>query len=328
MAIGPSILEQEDALKNLPTQALQQMMRQPSPNAPPFLVASELKRREEMEKEFAGNQAAAQTAQDAPTVAHRLAGQQQPMPMSQAGAMAAPPQQPPMSQEAQIAMALSGATGQPPPQLPTVNMETGTSGAAMREMAKALGGEGTRSYVQRRGHQPFTSERPPPVPSRGGLAALIAALMKQQSEPERAYGGFDISREVPLPRGRGGARAPARPVTAANGTQGRTVYAQTGFPQTPSLTEAQAVEAVRLGVNPRVYAQRLQSGQANTEARAAGAEFFGGLGDRAGDFIRNLPFVDSGAELTAQNMPFVHSGNDELIAQMLQVKRMESGGAS
>ena len=145
MAIGPSILEQEDALKNLPTQALQQMMRQPSPNAPPVLVAAELKRREEMEKEFAGRQAAAQTAQNAPTVAHRLAGMQQPMPMSQAGAMAAPPQQPPMPQGAQMAMALSGATGQPPPQLPTVNMETGTSGDAKRAMAEALGREGTRS---------------------------------------------------------------------------------------------------------------------------------------------------------------------------------------
>ena len=359
MAIGPSILEQEDALKNLPTQALQQMMRQPSPNAPPFLVAAELKRREEMEKEFAGRQAAAQTAQNAPTVAHRLAGMQQPMPMSQAGAMAAPPQQPPMPQGAQMAMALSGATGQPPPQLPMVNMATGTSGASIEELVKAMQSKGTRTSSQMPAHQPFASERrPAPVPNRGGLAALIAAIVKQQSEPDGAYGGFDISKEVPLPRGRSGMRAPARPVTAANGTQGRTVYAQTGFsqlpqagteggttrniiqpiseggrntpmamlaralmgpaPTLPPLTEAQALEAARLGVNPQVYAQGLKSDQANAEARAAGAEFFGGLGDRAGDFIRNLPLVHSGAELTAQNMPFVHSGNDELIAQNLQ----------
>ena len=233
MAIGLSILEQEDALKGLPTQALQQMMRQPSPDAPPFLVAAELKRRETMANEFSAKQAAAQTAQDAPTVAHRLAGQQQAMPMSQAGAMAAPPQQPPMPKEAQLAMALSGATGQPPPQLPTVNMQRGTSGAAMREMAKALRGEGTRSYTQRRGHQPFSSrERPPPV-TPAGLALLLAAMQRQQSEPERAYGGFDISEDIRLPRGRGRTVAAARPVTAANGTQGRTVYAADGWPPPP-----------------------------------------------------------------------------------------------
>jgi len=52
MAIGLSILEQEDALKNLPTQALQGLMGQPSPQVPPFMVAAELKRREEMAKEF------------------------------------------------------------------------------------------------------------------------------------------------------------------------------------------------------------------------------------------------------------------------------------
>ena len=229
MAIGLSILEQEDALKGLPTQALQQMMRQPSPDAPPFLVAAELKRREQMKKEFVGKQAEAQTAQQAPTVAHRLAGQQQPMPMSQAGAMAAPPQQPPMPKEAQLAMALSGATGRPPPELPTVNMDRGTTGAAMREMAKALRGEGTRSYAQRRGHQPFSSrERPPPV-TPAGLALLLAAMQQQQSEPERAYGGFDISEDIRLPQGRGRMVAAARPVTAANGTQGRTVYAQDGL---------------------------------------------------------------------------------------------------
>jgi len=94
MAIGLSILEQEDALKNLPTQALQGLMGQPSPQVPPFMVAAELKRREEMAKEFAGKEAATQTAQQAPTVAARLAGMQQPVPMSQAGAMAVPPPQP------------------------------------------------------------------------------------------------------------------------------------------------------------------------------------------------------------------------------------------
>ena len=283
MAIGPSILEQEDALKNLPTEALQQMMRQPSPNAPPFLVAAELKRREQMAKEFAGKQAEAQTAQNAPTVAHRLAGMQQPMPMSQAGAMAAPPRQPPMPQEAQLAMAMSGATGQPPPQLPTVNAATGTSGAAVQELVRAMRRGGTRTASQMPGHLPFSSrERPAPVLSDGGLAALIAAILKEQSEPDRAYGGFDISKEVKLPRGRGGARAPARPVTAANGTQGRTVYAQTGlFP----LTEEQRRQALVLGVNPNVYAQQLKSEAEKAEAAAAGESFFGGLVDRVGGWF-------------------------------------------
>jgi len=221
MAIGLSILEQEDALKGLPTQALQQMMRQPSPDAPPFLVAAELKRREQMKKEFVGKQAEAQTAQQAPTVAHRLAGQQQPMPMSQAGAMAAPPQQPPMPKEAQLAMALSGATGRPPPELPTVNAQEGFSGAAVREIAKALRKEGTRTYAQKKAHQPFSSrERPSPVYNEGGLGALITAIVRAQSEKSKAYGGFDISEDIRLPRGRGRTVAAARPVAMAEGGTG------------------------------------------------------------------------------------------------------------
>ena len=233
MAIGPSILEQEDALKGLPTGALQKMMRQPSGQAPLFLVAAELKRREQMAENFAGAQAGAQMAQQAPTVADRLAGQQQTMPMSQAGAMAAPPQQPPMPQDAQLAMALSGATGRPPPQLPTINAATGMSGAAVKAITDALRKEGTRSYGQRSAHKPFSSrERPPPV-TPAGLALLLATIQRQQSEPERAYGGFDISKEDSFPQGRSGARAAARPVNAANGTQGRTVYAENGWPPPP-----------------------------------------------------------------------------------------------
>ena len=268
MAIDLSILEKEDALKNLPDMALQQMLRQPSPNAPPFLVAAELKRREEMAKEFAGKQAAAQTAQQAPTVAHRLAGQQQPMPMSQAGAMAAPPQQPPMPQEAQLAMALSGATGRPPPELPTVNAQEGFSGAAVREIAKALRKEGTRTYAQRKAHQPFSSrERPAPV-SPAGLALLLAAIQRQQSEPERASGGFALPRDDEFPRGRGRTVAAARPVTAANGTQGRTVYAQDGFRFSPE----EVLDVERMGRLPSVQEQVLRSRQAWAEGPSLGVD--------------------------------------------------------
>jgi len=230
MAIGPSILEQENDLKGLPTEALQQMMRQPSAQAPLFLVAAELKRREEMAKEFAGREAATKTAQQAPTVAHRLAGRQQPIPMSQAGAMAAPPQQPPMPREAQLAMALSGATGRPAPQLPTVNMQEGSSRAAIGEIVKALRAEDKRSGL------PFSARKRagPVIPP--ALAAVIASFIRQQNEqnePERAYRGFDISPEDSrLPGGRGRMVAAARPAAmAANGTQGRTVYAQEGYAQ-------------------------------------------------------------------------------------------------
>jgi len=278
MSIGrPSILEQEDDLKGLPTQALQEMLRRPSGRVHPYLVAAELNFREEQIAEQTGREAAAKTAQQPATVAAGLAGMQQPIPMSQIGAMAAPPQQPPMPQEAQIAMALSGATGRPPPQLPTVNMQRGTSGAAVAALVEAMRAKGTRTASQMPAHQPFASERRPPPVSNRGLAALIAAIIEQQSERPGAYGGFDISEEVRLPQGRGGARAAARPVTAANGTQGRTVYAQTGFPQLPPLTQAQALEAARLGVNPQVFAQRLRSDQANAASRAAGGDFFGGI---------------------------------------------------
>jgi hypothetical protein len=247
MSIGrPSILEQEDDLKGLPTQALQEMLRNPSGRTLSYLVAAELQYRKEQEAAQTGREAAAKTAQQPATVAASLAGMQQPIPMSQAGAMAAPPQQPPMPQEAQIAMALSGATGRPPPQLPTVNAERGTSGAAVAALVEAMRAKGTRTASQMPAHQPFASERrPPPVSNRGGLGALIAAIMKQQSEPERAYGGFDISEEVKLPRGRGGARAAARPVTAANGTQGRTVYAQTGWSDESPMGDANLLAALQ-----------------------------------------------------------------------------------
>ena len=221
MAIGPSMIEQLEDLRSLSTGQLKGMLGTPSPHASPVFIAMVLKEREDAEKRYAGREAAAQTAQQAPTVAHRLAGQQQPMPMSQAGAMAAPPQQPPMPKEAQLAMALSGATGQPPPQLPTVNMQRGTSGAAMREMAKALRKEGTRTYAQKKAHQPFSSrERPSPVYNEGGLGALITAIVRAQSEKSKAYGGFDISEDIRLPRGRGRTVAAARPVAMAEGGTG------------------------------------------------------------------------------------------------------------
>ena len=152
MAIGPSMIEQLEDLRGLSSGQLKGMLGTPSPHASPVFIAMVLKEREDAEKRHAGRKAAAQEAGQAPTVMHRL---QQPMPMSQAGAMAAPPQQPPMPQASQIAMALSGATGRPPPELPTVNMQRGSTGAAMREMAKALRGEGTRSYAQRRGINHF-----------------------------------------------------------------------------------------------------------------------------------------------------------------------------
>ena len=262
MAIGLSILEQEDALKNLPTQALQGLMGQPSPQVPPFMVAAELKRREEMAKQFAGKEAATQTAQQAPTVAARLAGRQQPVPMSQAGAMAASPPQPPMPQGSQLAMAMSGATGQPPPQLPTVNARTGTDGAAVSELVAALRREGVGTPSQGSEHKPFASrERPDPVSPRG-LALLIAALKEQERQRKEggAYAGFEIPRNTPSPKGRGGARSPARPVAmAADGTQGRTVYAQEG--------SSQALVEVRKAIE---QADRLQALSAKDAAASEG----------------------------------------------------------
>jgi len=312
MAIGPSILEQEDALKNLPTEALQNMMRQPSPNAPPFLVAAELKRREQMAKEFAGKQAEAKTAASAPTVAQRLSGVEQPMPMSQAGAMAAPPPGPAMPQESQIAMALSGATGQPPPQLPTVNAATGTSGPAVQALVKALQKEGTRSYAQRPRHQPFSSEKVVPAPNDGGLAALIAAILKQTIEPEQSFGGLAVPKEVKLPRGRGGARAAARPVTAANGTQGRTVYAQTGYQFSPE----QVLGADLTNINPQVEASKLKALEEAARVRATREDLL----DSVGGYFRG-----GGETGTTQNVLHpvsrnnVPAGAEVLSAQTINV---------
>ena len=214
MSIGPSIIEQEDALKNLPTQALQNMMRQPSPHAPPFLVAAELKRREDMAKEFAGKQAAAQSAQQAGTVADRLSGMQQQIPMSQAAAVAAPPQQMPMPEESRLSMAMSGATGQPPPELPIVNAEDGSVG----ELVKALKRGGVRTSSQMPHHKQFGStDRPQPI-SPVGLAAIISAMQRASGDPKRAYGGLQLPLDMSLPKGKG-MRSAARPVAlAADGT--------------------------------------------------------------------------------------------------------------
>jgi hypothetical protein len=263
MAIGPSILQQENALKDLSTQALQQMLRQPSPNAPPFLVASELSRREKMEREYAGMQAQAQTAQQAPTVAHRLSGMAQPVPISEMGAMAAPPQQAPMPQQGQLAMALSGATGRPAPQLPNVNAALGSGGAAVRKLV-----EESPIYAQRSEHKGFSSPDPvaPLNPGQQSLVALLSALVQRDSKVNRARGGQDVVGPTSPPTGKGRIVPAARPVggavgqkstsTAAapakqkgtstkdllaalsalgpmlkaeEGTRGRTVYAQTGL---------------------------------------------------------------------------------------------------
>ena len=227
MTIGPSILEQEDALKGLPTEALQKMLRQPSSHAPLYLVASELKRREQMAKAHAGTQ---EEGQDQ-TVANRLSGVQQPIPMSRAGAMGAPPQQPPMPKESQLAMALAGATGQPPPQLPTVNAERGSEGAAVKALIEAMKKKGTETPGPM-----FSSRKSPPAVAPRGLAALIAAFVQATSDDKkRGFSGLELAMDEgpPPPRGRTVARArpvrpPARSVAAANGTQGRTVYAQRG----------------------------------------------------------------------------------------------------
>ena len=176
MSIGrPSILEQEDDLKGLPTQALQEMLRNPSGRTLSYLVAAELQYRKEQEAAQTGREAAAKTAQQPATVAASLAGMQQPIPMSQAAAMAAPPQQPPMPEGAQIAAALSGLTGRPPPQLPTINAATGyrrgaaprqsasSSDVAMKEIMAALEKAGTGTYSQMPTQRPFSSESPPPA---------------------------------------------------------------------------------------------------------------------------------------------------------------------
>ena len=81
MSIGrPSILEQEDDLKGLPTQALQEMLRNPSGRTLSYLVAAELQYRKEQEAAQTGREAAAKTAQQPATVAASLAGMQQPIP--------------------------------------------------------------------------------------------------------------------------------------------------------------------------------------------------------------------------------------------------------
>ena len=259
MTIGPSILEQEDDLKGLPTEALQQMLRQPSSYAPPYLVASELKRREQMGKAHASRQEAGQDQ----TVANRLAGVQQPIPMSRAGAMGAPPQQPPMPKESQLAMALAGATSQPPPQLPTVNAERGSEGAAVKALIDAMKKKGTETP----GPMFSSPERPPPAKPEG-LATLIAALVQASSgDKKRGFSGLVLptKKGPPPPRGRMVPRAkpvrpPARSVAAANGTQGRTVSAQRG-----------GIAGLAEGLLPHPYSDQVKRNIAVAQAEANAA---------------------------------------------------------
>ena len=98
----------------------------------------------------------------------------------------------------------------------------------MSELVEALRGRDVGIPAQGPEYKSFASrERPPPV-SPLVLARLIAAL-ERESEPERAYAGFEIPWDTP-PLKRGRFSAPARPVAmAADGTQGRTVYAQDGL---------------------------------------------------------------------------------------------------
>jgi len=294
--IGLSILEQEDALKNLPTQALQEMLRRPTSQVPLFMVAAEVKRRFVIKEQLAGKEAATQTAQQAPTVVASLAGRQQPVPMSQAGAMATSPLQAPMPPGSQLALAMAGATEQPPPQLPTVNARTGTDGAAVAELVEALRREGVRTPSQMPENKPFSSrERPPPVSPRG-LARLIAAIKELESEPKRAYAGLEIPRDTPSPKGRGGARAPARPVAmAADGTQGRTVYAQYG------LTDPGVAASLRRSEESRAESERINRADAafrrlllqDEWARRMDGADISGLAGGVPLAVGGLPQVDS-----------------------------------
>ena len=199
-APGMSMLEIENALKSFPTQALQDKLRQPSPQIPPFMIAAELARRESMEKEHAGARAAALTARQAPTVAARLAGMgQRPGPMSRVGSRAAPPPQPPLPVAAQLAMKMSGVTGRPPPELPTVRMREGTQARDNAAKLAYLRQKAERAAALQAGEEPSIGPR--------GLAAIRAALATRGQR--RVYAGHEIP--------------PQRMVTAATGTSGGTV---------------------------------------------------------------------------------------------------------
>ena len=62
-----NILEQSEALKNIPEDALMREMQQPTGSMPQFLVLTELKRRTRVRDEYTRRQ-----AQDVPTVAEEV----------------------------------------------------------------------------------------------------------------------------------------------------------------------------------------------------------------------------------------------------------------
>ena len=268
-APGMSMLEIENALKSFPTQALQDKLRQPSPQIPPFMIAAELARRESMEKEHAGARAAALTARQAPTVAARLAGMgQRPGPMSRVGSRAAPPPQPPLPVAAQLAMKMSGVTGRPPPELPTVRMREGTQARDNAAKLAYLRQKAERAAALQAGEEPSIGPR--------GLAAIRAALATRGQR--RVYAGHEIP--------------PQRMVTAATGTSGGTVrdldmVRYQGFPGTGGRGIGRHLPTIDPLFGAHIPDRKLTDHPTLEEPPVLGREFFEGYG--AAPHLRRTP---------------------------------------
>jgi hypothetical protein len=180
MTYGMSIVEQDELIKTLSNEQLQNYANNPDGTLPLYLVVAQLKRNEDTRGRFSALQAEQQTAQQPRTVVERLAPPRHgeiPVPSSQVAANPAP----------QIPLQQAGGA----PQMPTINAQGGMDFEKMvAAFAKVAAAEQKEEEVDMRKPDHFGSERRGSF-ERGGEtptsqypATTFAALRKALADKE------------------------------------------------------------------------------------------------------------------------------------------------
>ena len=272
-------VEAAEALQSIDQQTLNQYMRNPPPGIPAYQVAAEVARRADMAKRFAALDAKQKTDQQAGTVIDEVMRALNP------GSVNPAPANPSQLASRPIPSNITGANApmsppamQPPAMRPPVNAGIASGMQAQPALSpqvmQAAGGTMGRTVYARHGGVPAGG-----VYARGSDALKKALEIAQgegplyskskrsfEGNPKDPYPEQEIKRRAMLAlltkdavadrsRASGGMVVSA---FASNGTQGRTVYAQFGYPpekvseipsEVLSLTPEQLEEARNMGVS-------------------------------------------------------------------------------
>ena len=314
MAYNP--VEAAEALQSIDQQTLNTYMKNPPPGIPAYQVAAEVARRADMAKRFAALQAKERTDQQTGTVIEDV------MKALNPGSVNPAPANPSQLASRPIPSNITGANApmSPPAMRPPVNAGIASGMQAQPALSpqvmQAAGGTMGNTVYAQRGRVPSGS-----VYNRGSDA--LEKALEMAREEGRLYSKSDRSLEGdlknPFPeqelqrramlalltypakaedKARGGMGASA---FASNGTQGRTVYAQFGYPTekvseaSPGvvpLTREELREARNMGADSieRYHAEIARRQQAADFTRRGGPDFT----------YPHDPSASSGAELLAK----------------------------